>query len=215
MAANVFFIIIPNQKTVVADLIAGRAPDLRLGKIARQRSLHNNYLTLPVVLMMISNHYPLLYQRADNWVYVAGILILGGLVRHYINSKDEGASGRRIQWLLPAAGLLAVVLIVSTFDFSQFGPKADANLPPVHFAEVEPIFQQRCESCHSAKPTDSVYKAPPKGVMFDTPDQIKHMAQQIYRMTVLTHTMPQGNKTAMTQEERDLIGRWIAGGAGD
>jgi len=215
MTANVFLIIIPNQKKVVADLIAGRSPDPRLSKMAKQRSLHNNYLTLPVVLMMISNHYPLLYQRADNWVYVGGILILGGLVRHYANSKDGGVSGWRVQWLLPAAGVVAVVLVVSTFDFSQFGSKADANLPPVHFAQVEPIFQQRCESCHSAKPTDSVYKAPPKGVMFDTPDQIKHMAQQIYRMAVLTHTMPQGNKTGMTQDERDMIGRWIAGGAGD
>jgi len=215
MAANVFFVIIPNQKKVVADLIAGRAPDPKLGAQAKQRSLHNNYLTLPVVLMMISNHYPLLYQRADNWIYVGGILILGGLVRHFINSKDGGITGWRIQWLLPAAAVLAVVLIVSTFDFSQFGSKADANLPPVHFAQVEPIFQQRCETCHSAKPTDSVYKAPPKGVMLDTPDQIKNMAQQIYRMAVLTHTMPQGNKTGMTQDERDLVGRWIAGGAGD
>ncbi len=101
---------------------------------------------------------------------------------------------------------------MSTIDL---GPKVDANLPPVHFAQVQPIFQQRCQSCHSATPTDSVYKAPPKGVTFDTPDQIKRLAPQIYRMAVLTHTMPQGNKTGMTQDERDLIGRWIAGGAGD
>src|SRR6185437_5803485 len=94
MSANVFFIIIPNQKKVVADLIAGRTPDPALGQQAKQRSLHNNYLTLPVVLMMLSNHYPMLYARADNWVYVAGVLVLGGLVRHYINSKDHGVTAK-------------------------------------------------------------------------------------------------------------------------
>ena len=103
MSANVFFIIIPNQKKVVADLIAGRTPDPALGQQAKQRSLHNNYLTLPVVLMMLSNHYPMLYARADNWVYVAGVLVLGGLVRHYINSKDHGVTAWWLDWVLPAA----------------------------------------------------------------------------------------------------------------
>jgi uncharacterized membrane protein len=215
MAANVFFIIIPNQKKVVADLIAGRVPDPALGKTAKQRSLHNNYLTLPVVLMMISNHYPLLYERPDNWVYVAGILVLGGLVRHYANSKDNGVIGWRVDWLLPAAAVLTLGLAVSTFDSSKLGPKSAADLAPVAFAQVEPIFQQRCAGCHSAKPSDATYKAPPKGVAFDTPDEIKRFAPQIYRMAVLTHTMPLGNKTGMLPEERDLIGRWVDGGAGD
>ena len=215
MAANVFFVIIPNQKKVADDLIAGRVPDPAWGNLAKQRSLHNNYLTLPVVLMMISNHYPLLYERPDNWVYVAGILLLGGLVRHYANSKDNGLRGWRVDWLLPAAGVLTLALIVSTFDFSKLGSKTAANLPPVAFAQVEPIFQQRCAGCHSARPSDATYKAPPKGVAFDTPDQIKRLAPQIYRMSVLTHTMPLGNKTGMLPEERDLLGRWIDGGAGD
>ena len=162
--------------------------------------------------MMISNNYPLLYQRGDNWLYVGGIIIVGGLVRLFINAKDGGISAWYVDWALPGAVVLAVAMVMSTIDF---GPKIDANLPPVHFAQVQPIFQQRCLSCHSATPTDSVYKAPPKGVMFDTPDEIKRLAPQIYRMAVLTRTMPQGNKTGMTQEERDLIGRWIAGGAGD
>jgi len=215
MAANVFFVIIPNQKKAVADLIAGRVPDAALGKTAKQRSLHNNYLTLPVVLMMISNHYPLLYERPDNWIYVAGILVLGGLVRHYANSKDNGVSGWRVDWLLPAAGALALGLIVSTFDFSKLGPRSAADLAPVAFAQVEPIFQLRCAACHSAKPADANYKAPPKGVAFDTPAEIQRFAPQIYRMSVLTRAMPLGNKTGMLPEERDLIGRWIDGGAGN
>jgi uncharacterized membrane protein len=212
MAANVFFIIIPNQKKVVADLLAGRAPDPALGKQAKQRSLHNNYLTLPVVLMMVSNHYPLLYQRADNWLYVAGILILGGLVRHYANSKDSGATGWWVDWLLPVAALLAVALMVSTVDFSKLR-RNTAGLPPVTLAQVQPIFQQRCVACHSAKPTDPNYKAPPKGVAFDTPTDIQRYAPQIYRMVVMSTAMPLGNRTGMLPEERDLIGRWIDGGA--
>src|SRR6478672_13023507 len=119
MVANFFFIIIPNQKKVVADLIAGRTPDPALGQQAKQRSLHNNYLTLPVVLMMLSNHYPMLYVRADNWVYVAGVLVLGGLVRHYINSRDHGVTAWWLDWVLPAAAVLAVVMIVSTMNFSS------------------------------------------------------------------------------------------------
>jgi uncharacterized membrane protein len=207
MSANVFFIIIPNQKKVVAELIAGRTPEASLGLMAKQRSLHNNYLTLPVVLMMISNHYPMIYERASNWLYVAGVVLLGGLVRHYINSKDAGASGWRIDWLLPAAALLAIAMVVSSFDFSA--PRTAAGGPPVTLAQVAPIFQQRCVACHSANPTDSNYRAAPKVVAFDTPEEIQRYAAQIYRMTVLTRAMPLGNKTGMQPAERELIGRWI------
>ena len=207
MVANVFFIIIPNQKKVVADLIAGHAPDPALGQQAKQRSLHNNYLTLPVVLMMLSNHYPMLYARADNWVYVAGVLVLGGLVRHYVNSKDSGITGWWFDWLLPAAAVLAVALIVTTMDFAS--PELPANAPPVTQAEVEHIFQQHCQACHSAHPTDPGYKAPPKGIAFDTPDEISRYAPVIDRMAVLTRAMPLGNKTGMTEQERAMLGRWI------
>ena len=211
MSANVFFIIIPNQKKVVADLIAGRTPDPALGQQAKQRSLHNNYLTLPVVLMMLSNHYPMLYARADNWVYVAGVLVLGGLVRHYINSKDHGVTAWWLDWVLPAAAVLAVVMIVSTMNFSS--PSLPADAPPVTMAQVQPIFQQRCQACHSAHPTDPGYRAPPKGIAFDTPEEIQRYAPVIYRMAVLTRAMPLGNKTGMKPEERMLIGRWIDEGA--
>ena len=209
MSANVFFIIIPNQKKVVADLIAGRTPDPALGLAAKQRSLHNNYLTLPVVLMMLSNHYPMLYARADNWLYVGGVLLLGGLVRHYINTKDKGGTGWWLDWLLPAAALLAVAMIASTMDF---GPHHAAEGPPVTLAQVEPIFQHRCQACHSEHPTDPGFKAPPKGIAFDTADQLRRYAPLIYRMSVATSAMPLGNKTGMLEDERELIGRWIDGG---
>jgi uncharacterized membrane protein len=212
MSANVFFIIIPNQKKVVADLIAGRVPDPALGKAAKQRSLHNNYLTLPVVLMMLSNHYPMLYARADNWLYVAGVLVLGGLVRHYINTKDSGGTGWWLDWLLPAAALLAVGMIASTMDF---GRRHIDEGPPATLAQVLPIFEHRCETCHSAHPRDPGFKAPPKGIAFDTPDELRRYAPLIDRMAVQTTAMPLGNKTGMTAEERELIGRWIDGGMKD
>src|SRR5262249_22104848 len=213
MSANVFFIIIPNQKKVVADLLAGRAPDPALGKQAKQRSLHNNYLTLPVVLMMLSNHYPLLYERPDNWVYVAGVVVLGGLVRHYVNSKDAGITGWWLDWLLPAAGVLAVVLMVSTANFSS--PNLPADAPPVTLAQVMPIFQQRCQACHSAHPSNSGDKAPPSGLAFDTAEEIRRYAAAIDRMAVLGRAMPLGNVTGMTDHERALLGSWIDEGAKD
>jgi uncharacterized membrane protein len=213
MSANVFFIIIPNQKKVVADLLAGRAPNPALGKQAKQRSLHNNYLTLPVVFMMLSNHYPLLYEHPDNWAYVAGVLLLGGLVRHYANSKDAGITGWWFDWLLPAAGVLAVVLVVSTMNFSR--ASLPANAPPVTLAEVQPIFEQRCQACHSAHPSNPGYKAPPKGVAFDTAEEIRRYVPAIDRMAVLSRAMPLGNVTGMTELERAIIGRWIDEGAKD
>jgi len=213
MTGNVFFIIIPNQKKTVAAMLAGEKPDPRLGLMAKQRSLHNNYLTLPVILMMVSNHYPMLYERANSWLYVAGVLLIGGLVRQYSNAKDGGATGRYVNWLLPAAGLVAVLLVIGSFDFSK-SDASSASGPPVTLAEVVPIFQQRCTVCHSSAPTDSNYRSPPKGIAFDTPDEIRRYANQIYRMAVATRAMPLGNKTGMLPQERQMIGRWIDSGAG-
>ncbi|HXQ40583.1 MAG TPA: urate hydroxylase PuuD [Candidatus Udaeobacter sp.] len=213
MTGNVFFIIIPNQKKTVAAMLAGEKPDPALGLMARQRSLHNNYLTLPVILMMVSNHYPMLYERANSWLYVAGVLLIGGLVRQYANARDGGETGRYVTWLLPAAGLLALLLIVGSFDFSK-SDASTASGPPVTLAEIEPIFQQRCTACHSSSPTDSNYRQPPKGIAFDTSDEIKRYAKQIYRMAVRTRAMPLGNKTGMLPQERVMIGRWIDAGAG-
>ena len=234
MAANVFFIIIPNQKKVVAALLAGQSPDPALGKTAKQRSLHNNYLTLPVVLMMISNHYPILYDNDWGWAFVLGFFLLSFLVRHYANEETAGKPRRQILWLLGAAGVVGVVLVAANVALlnapdelpaaagaaapsgasstAPATPAAPAG-PPVQLAEVVPIIQQRCLSCHSATPSDGNFRKPPKGITFDTPEQIDRMAPQILRLAVRTRVMPLGNRTGMTAEERATLGRWIEGRA--
>jgi uncharacterized membrane protein len=209
MAANVFFIIIPNQKKVVAALIAGKIPDPALGKRAKQRSLHNNYLTLPVVLMMISNHYPMMFEHAQSWLLVVGILLFSGLLRLYANMKNAGASGSPVTAILFYAAMVGIGAIA----YASYRPDADLEaVGPVTFADVQAIMAHRCQACHSANPTDAAYKVPPKGIAFDTADQIQRMAPQIERMVVLTHAMPLANKTGMLPEERLVIAKWLAGG---
>src|SRR5215475_421307 len=208
MSANVFFIIIPNQKKVVADLLAGRKPDPALGLQARQRSLHNNYLTLPVVLMMISNHYPVLFNLGYGWLFVAGIILLSVCIRHYANLKDAGRRGDWIDWLLVYAVGIAAVLVIASIDLSNQNQGVVVAGPPVDLAQVVPIIQTRCTACHSATPSDAHFKAPPKGIAFDTPEQIAQQAAQILRVAVLTKAMPLGNRTGMVDEERALVGRW-------
>jgi len=208
MSANVFFVIIPNQKKVVADLLAGRQPDPALGQQARQRSLHNNYLTLPVVLMMISNHYPVLFNLGYGWLFVLGIILLSVCIRHYANLKDAGRSGNRIDWLLVYAVGIAVVLVIASIDLSNQNQGVVVAGPPVELAQVVPIIQTRCTACHSSTPSDAHFKAPPKGIAFDTPEQIAQQAAQILRVAVLTKAMPLGNRTGMLDDERALVGRW-------
>jgi uncharacterized membrane protein len=208
MSANVFFVIIPNQKLTVAALIAGQMPDPELGKQAKQRSLHNNYLTLPVVLTMVSSHYPMLFEHPQAWLFFAAIFAIGALVRHYYNLKDAGRSGNWIDWLLVYAAGIAVALVIVSMDLSNRDDDAVAAGPPVTTAEIVSIIQNRCLSCHSAAPSDAGFKAPPKGVAFDSPAEIERHAEQILRVTVRTRAMPLGNRTGMTAEERAILARW-------
>ena len=208
MSANVFFIIIPNQKKVVADLIAGRKPDPALGQQARQRSLHNNYLTLPVVLMMISNHYPILFDLGYGWLFVGGIILGSVCVRHYFNLKDMGRGGGRVDWLLVYAAGIAVVLAIASVDLSGQNQGVVVSGPPVELAQVVPIIQTRCTACHSATPSDAHFNTAPKGIAFDTPEEIARHAAEILRVAVLTKAMPLGNRTGMVDEERAMVGRW-------
>ena len=208
MAANVFFIIIPNQKETVAALVAGKAPEALLGVQAKQRSLHNNYLTLPVVFMMISNHYPITYGHELNWLIGLGVVVAGGLIRHFFNQHDAGALDWAGKAAIPAAGVALVALIA--VSASRLGTDLGRE---VEFAEVRQIVNSHCISCHSATPTEEGFEEAPAGVMFDTPHDVRKYAAQIVAQVVLTDTMPLGNLTEMTQEERDALGAWVAQGA--
>jgi uncharacterized membrane protein len=213
MVANVFFIIIPNQKIVVADLIAGRQPDPKLGYEAKQRSTHNNYLTLPVLLMMLSQHYPMVFGHDHSWAVVALVLLLGGVIRDFFNKMHAGHTGKALYWQWPAAVVVMAVLIA----FVSYRPEtaADPDAPPVTTTDVFAIAQARCVTCHSANPTDSDFREPPAKVVFDSPEDLKRESARILKQSVLTNAMPLGNKTKMTKEEREAIGRWIRAGMPD
>ena len=205
MAANVFRIIIPNQKKVVASLMAGEKPDPALGLQAKQRSTHNNYLTLPVLAMMISNHYPMTYAHDQAWVVIGLILIVGGLVRHFFNTRNSGGAGKAIAWQLPAAAVFMAILVV----FVSYDPSAPRSGDIISSNEAMGIIQTRCAVCHSAHPTEDGFDEAPAGVMFDSLDQVHTNAQRIMAQAVIGKSMPLGNLTEMTDEERAKLGQWI------
>ena len=205
MAANVFRIIIPNQKKVVASLMAGEKPDPALGLQAKQRSTHNNYLTLPVLAMMISNHYPMTYAHDQAWVVIGLILIVGGLVRHFFNTRNSGGAGKAIAWQLPAAAVFMAILVV----FVSYDPSAPRSGDVMSSNEAMGIIQTRCAVCHSAHPTEDGFDEAPAGVMFDSLDQVHTNAQRIMAQAVIGKSMPLGNLTEMTDEERAKLGQWI------
>jgi uncharacterized membrane protein len=205
MAANVFRVIIPNQKIVTADLLAGRVPDAKYGKMGKQRSLHNNYLTLPVLLFMVSNHYPFLYAHPQSWLVVALIVLTGGMVRHFLNRVDAGDEPRKAAWALPVAAVALVATIVYTAPRSGSGGEA------VTEAQATRIVQAHCVSCHAAKPTHEAFKGnpPPKNVMLDTVDGLRRHAQQVLAQAVDGKAMPLGNETGMTDAERAALGAFL------
>lgn len=200
MAINVFAIIIPNQKKTVASLLAGEKPDPSLGKKAAQRSLHNNYMTLPVLLIMISNHFPMLFGHPHNWIVLAGLSGSAWAIRHFFNRHEAGV----LEWRpIVASAVLAMVTIL----FASIKPAAvTTNTGDVSTAQVRMIIQKHCASCHSDTPTDSTFSAAPKGVMFDKMDEIKKHASRILEQAVEHDTMPLGNITGMTKEERAQLG---------
>lgn len=209
MVASVFFIIIPNQKKVVADLIAGRKPDPALGIQAGQRSLHNNYLTLPVIFMMISNHYPILFGHPWSPFIALGIVLAGGLIRHFFNVTNHGILTWGAIASIPAAAAVIIVLVV----VSDYRPGAVPAQADVVFADVQPIVATHCVSCHSAAPSHESFPEAPKGVMLDTPEEIRTYASLIDQQVVRSDVMPLGNETNMTDHERQLLGAWISAGA--
>ncbi len=207
MAANVFRVIIPNQKKITGSLLKGETPDPKLGKIGKQRSLHNNYLTLPVLLMMISNHYPFLYSHPHSWLVIALIVITGVMVRHFFNRIDAGDTPKSVAWTLPVAALALIAAIFWTVPQS-----VTATGATVSDAEVLNVSQAHCVMCHQAKPTHESFKdgEPPKGVVLDTVEAIKRNKEQILIQAVQGRAMPLGNETNMSDKERQLLGLWIA-----
>ena len=205
MAVNVFGVIIPNQKKIAASLMAGEAPDPRLGAIGKQRSVHNNYLTLPVLLMMVSNHYPMLSSHSQSWLIVALILVIGGMTRHFINRHDAGDPLKSFGWSLPVAALGLAVAIVMT------APKTgSATAGGVSDQEVVAIAQAHCVTCHAAKPSHESFEEAPKGITLQNIADLRRYAVLINQQAVQTDAMPLGNETGMTDDERSKLGSWIA-----
>ncbi|WP_370153889.1 urate hydroxylase PuuD [Ferrovibrio sp.] len=207
MAANVAHNIIPNQRKAVAQMLAGETPDPTYGKQAKQRSLHNNYLTLPVLFAMISNHYPVTYGHPYGWVILAIVMIIGGLVRHFFNLKNQGR-GLRYEFLA-----IAFLLTAGLVFFTHWDPRHRDIGIEVTVEDVQKIAAARCTPCHAAKPTFDGIAEAPKGVLLETPAELRRFAALISQQAVRTETMPPGNATEMTEEERQMLGAWIAAGA--
>ena len=202
MAANVFFVIIPSQRAMVDAMAAGRDPDAQRGKEAALRSRHNNYLTLPVLFIMVSNHYPMTYAHAYNWAVLACLFIAGVAVRHFFNRKNQE---QRLWWLLAGAVLVLLALAIVTQP-SASRPVSAAG--PQDTMDASSIIERRCRVCHSAAPTYPGIAFAPAGIMFDTREGIRALAPRIYTVTVVSRTMPLGNVTGMTEEERAALGAW-------
>ncbi|MER8629031.1 urate hydroxylase PuuD [Mesorhizobium opportunistum] len=215
MSANVFMIIIPNQKIVVADLIAGRKPDPKYGKIAKQRSLHNNYLTLPVLFLMLSNHYPLAFGTEFNWAIASLVFIIGVLIRHYFNSVHARKGNPHWTWL-GALVLFIIIIWLSTLPRVLTGepkPSASAELyiASAHFPAVRDTVLGRCSMCHAAEPVyEGIYHAP-KGVMLDTDAGIAEHAREVYLQAGRSHAMPPANVSQISDKERALLVAWFEG----
>jgi uncharacterized membrane protein len=214
MVANVFVMVIPNQKKTVAAMLKGEEPDPRWGALGKQRSVHNNYLTLPVVFLMLSNHYPLFFATRFNWLIVAIVLLIGPVIRHFFNSRHEGKGSPWWTWGVAAAGMIAIAwLSAAGPSGDKTGDKSGALPGPVKFADVQDIVISRCSMCHAAEPVWTGIPIAPKGVRLDDPDQIRLHARLIAINAVRSHAMPPGNVTEITPEERQVLASWIAAGA--
>jgi len=205
MVANVAHVIIPSQRRLVKAKEQGVAPDPIDGLRGKQRSVHNNYFTLPVLFVMISNHYPLTYGHRQAWLVLIAILLLAAYVRHFFNLRHKG----RVVWAIPISAAIAALALAIAIAPEK--PRAAAGA--VKFGQVQAIVARRCVSCHADKPTQEGFAVAPKDVKLDMPERIAANAPKIYEQAVATRAMPIGNLTAMTDDERATIGAWFAAGA--
>ena len=224
MTANVFFIIMPNQRIVVKDLQEGRTPDAKYGKIAKLRSTHNNYLTLPVIFLMLSNHYPLAFATEYNWLIAALVFLMGVTIRHYFNTCHAGTGNPTWTWPVTILLFIAIMalsqapLVQDTYEESEARELTQTELAfagSEHFEDVMNTVPGRCAMCHSREPYYDGIRRAPKNVLLETPADVAKHARQIYLQAGATHAMPPANVTYMEDEERALIRKWYADGAKD
>jgi uncharacterized membrane protein len=213
MSANVFMVIMPNQRIVVADLKAGRVPDAKYGKIAKQRSTHNNYLTLPVVFLMLSNHYPLVFATEYNWIIASLVFLMGVTIRHWFNTRHARKGNPHWTWGVTVI-LFLIIAWLSTAPMRLVPQDVKLEGAALQFAsadgfgDVVGIVQGRCSMCHAAEPVWDGMLWPPKGVVLETEAQIAHEARRIFLQAGITHAMPPGNLTYIEPEERAAIAAW-------
>ncbi|MDP2085216.1 MAG: urate hydroxylase PuuD [Gemmobacter sp.] len=214
MSANVFFIIMPNQRVVVADLQAGRKPDPKYGKIAKQRSTHNNYLTLPVIFLMLSNHYPLAFASEFNWIIASLVFLMGVTIRHWFNSQHARAGSPHWTWGATAV-IFVLIMWLSTapLRFAQQDAALDGAAARFAaadgFEQVSDIVLGRCSMCHAAEPGWDGLLWAPKGVVLDTPEAVARHAREIWLQAGVTNAMPPANLSHMEETERAAIRAWF------
>jgi uncharacterized membrane protein len=212
MVGNVLMLIIPGQRKLVEAMQQGKSPDPIHGQKAKQRSVHNNYFTLPVLFIMISNHYSMTYSHSYNWLVLAGIIAGGVLIRHFFNLRHKGITN----WAYPAAGvalLMLLALAIAPKAPVKHVPVAGAISPVAQFARVQEVVNQRCVSCHSAQPSQPGFAAAAGGITLETPEFIKQNAARVYQRSVVLKDMPLANLTQITDDERATIAAWYEAGA--
>jgi uncharacterized membrane protein len=203
MAANVFLVIIPNQKKLTAQLLKGETPNAMVGAVGKQRSLHNNYLTLPVLLMMVSNHYPMLYGHPYSWLVAALILVVGALIQHLINRAHAGDDFTAYSWAAPAAAIALAGAVSLT------APRAATGSGQVADTEVSRIVTTHCTSCHARAPAHPDFKEAPKDIRLETLADVRQYAPLVRAQAVQSNAMPLGNETRMSAAEREALGAWL------
>lgn len=214
MSGNVFFIIIPNQKIVVADLMAGRMPDARYGKIAKQRSTHNNYLTLPVIFLMLSNHYPLSFASEYNWVIASLIFLMGVTIRHWFNTHHARQGNPHWTWAATAMIFIAIVWLSVAPSPEREARVLTRFAQADGFEQVQDIVLGRCSMCHAAEPVWAGLLWAPKGVALETPADLARNARAVYLQAGISDAMPPANLSFMEEDERAAIIAWYRNALG-
>jgi len=218
MTANVFFIIMPNQRIVVKDLKEGRTPDPKYGKIAKLRSTHNNYLTLPVIFLMLSNHYPLAFATQYNWLIASLVFLMGVTIRHYFNSMHARSGKPTWTWIATVILFILIAWLSSipiydedaydTAEARALTPYEERFASAANFDEAHDIVLGRCSMCHARDPVWEGIRWAPKGVVLETRGDVARNARDIYLQAGLSHAMPPANITELPMEDRKILVTW-------